>query len=309
MADSSAARESAPIVVFAYKRATHLGRCLESLAANPEATNSVLYVFCDGPRSEADRAAVDAVGRVVDGIKGFKDVFVVRRTANMGLAASVIAGVGQVLQAHDRVIVVEDDLVLSPHFLQFMNGSLEMYAGDERVASIHGYCYPVDNPLPETFFLRGADCWGWATWRRGWAHFREDGASLLAELKHLGLTKAFDLDGAYPFTQMLADQVAGRNSSWAVRWHASCFLENLLTLYPGRSLVQNIGNDASGTHSKATERFNVDVAGGPIPLCRIALQQDESARQAFVRSLKGALATRLKRALRGLVNAVRGAGS
>jgi hypothetical protein len=298
----------APIVVFAYKRATHLARCLASLAANPEAGSSVLYIYCDGPRSEADRLAVEEVGRVVQGISGFKEVVAVRRAANMGLAASVIAGVRQVLEAHERVIVVEDDLVLSPHFLRYMNDALELYADDDRVASIHGYCYPVDVPLPETFFLRGADCWGWATWRRGWAHFREDGAALLDELRRSGQAKAFDMDGAYPFTRMLADQVAGRNSSWAVRWHASCFLANLLTLYPGRSLVKNIGNDASGTHSKATGQYDVDVEGGPVHLRPVPLEPDEAARQAFVRALRGPLPTRMKRALRSLFDAVRGEG-
>lgn len=299
----------APIAVFAFNRPGHLASCIASLAANPEARGSHLHVFCDGPRSAADLAGVGRVREVVKGISGFAAVTTVYRDENRGLAASIIDGVGQVLGAHDRVIVVEDDLLLSPHFLKYMNESLERYAANDRVASIHGYCYPVDRPLPETFFLRGADCWGWATWRRGWVHFRPDGATLLAELRKLGLTRAFDLDGAYPFTQMLADQVAGRNNSWAVRWHASCFLDELLTLYPGRSLVQNIGNDASGTHSKATGRFDVDVARGPIHLQDIPIEQDEAARQAFIRTLKGSPVTRLKRVLRGLVNAVRGAES
>ena len=134
------------------------------------------------------------------------------------------------------------------HFLRFMNDGLDRYADDERVASIHAYIYPLARPAPETFFLRGADCWGWATWRRAWEHFNPDGKTLLQQLEAHGLTRAFDFDGTAAFTEMLENQIRGLNNSWAIRWHAACFLDGLLTLYPGRSLVHNIGNDGSGTH-------------------------------------------------------------
>ena len=128
----------------------------------------------------------------------------------------------------DKVIVLEDDLVTSPHFLQYMNDGLGIYERDDRVISIHGYSYPVHGKLPETFFLRGADCLGWATWKRGWDLFEDDGQRLLNELERRNLTRSFDFDGSYPYTQMLRDQIAGSNSSWAVRWYASAFLRDKL---------------------------------------------------------------------------------
>jgi hypothetical protein len=202
------------------------------------------------------------------------------------LAASIIRGVGEQLSTSDRVIVVEDDLVVSPHFLRYMNDGLSVYADEKQVASIHGYSYPIGNALPETFFLRGADCWGWATWRRAWDLFRPNGATLLAELRARNLTKRFDLDGTFAFTRMLEDQAAGRNDSWAVRWHASCFLENRLTLYPGRSLVHNIGNDASGTHASRSGIFGAEVAGEPVQVLPQPALESEVARAAIVRYLR-----------------------
>lgn len=275
----------APIVLFAYARLDHLQQTIESLKKNPEAAASALYVYCDGPRSEQVRLKTDAVKAYVDSLQGFASITRVYRDANMGLARSIISGVSEVLNRHDSVIVMEDDLVVSAHFLKYMNEGLQIYRGEERVASIHGYCYPVGQDLPETFFLRGADCWGWATWSRAWQNFEPDGQKLLDALKQERLARAFDLDGAYPYTRMLANQVAGKNDSWAVRWHASCFLKNMLTLYPGRSLVDNIGTDDSGTHCSATDDFSQTVAHSPVHVHAIAMAEDEFAKRSFARFL------------------------
>jgi hypothetical protein len=290
-----------PVALFAYARPDHLRRTVASLLRNPEAGQTALYVFCDAAKSSGQQPAVDAVRRYVDSITGFASVTIVRQPKNLGLAQSIISGVSSTLEHHESVIVLEDDLVVSPYFLSFMRDGLDTYVNDPSVASIHGYRYPVRELLPETFFLRGADCWGWATWRRAWRHFRADGQGLLTELRDRRLTRSFDLDGCYPFTQMLADQVGGRNDSWAIRWHASCYLSDMLTLYPGRSLVVNIGQDSSGTHSKSTIAFDGDLAERAVVVARIPLIASNAAREAFKRFLRPSLARRVGRALRRIV--------
>jgi hypothetical protein len=194
--------------------------------------------------------------------------------------------VTSVCNEYGRAIVLEDDLVTSRWFLTYMNSALDLYADDPRVASIHGYCYPVTQTLPETFFLRGADCWGWATWSRAWRTFEPDGARLLEALSERKLLRAFDLDGNYAFSEMLRRQIAGKNDSWAVRWHASCFLADMLTLYPGRSLIQNIGNDSSGTHCEQSDEYMAEVSDAPVAMRRIDIEPSELARQAFARFLR-----------------------
>lgn len=289
---------AAPLALFAFNRPDHLTRCLEALRRNPEAACSALHLFCDGARHAGDQPGVEAVRRIARGVSGFASVTVVEQPENRGLAGSVIEGVGSLLALHERLIVLEDDLEVSAHFLAYMNDALALYDDAPSVASVHGYIYPIDAPVPETFFLRGADCWGWATWARAWQVFNPDGADLLRQLRTRHLTHAFDLDGAYPYTRMLEDQVAGRNASWAVRWHASCFLKDMLTLYPGRSLVQNIGNDASGTHCAATDRFTVEAGGQAVRVERIPLIEDAQAREAFARFLRAPLRDRLTGPLR-----------
>jgi len=300
------ASDPAPIALFAYRRPEHLRRTVESLRANPEAAQTRLVVFCDAAGRPEHEDGVAAVRAHLERLEGFAAVEIVHRPRNLGLAGNIIDGVGRLVEQCGRVIVVEDDLLVSPHFLRFMNDGLSLYAQEPRVASIHGYTYPVAQSLPETFFLRGADCWGWATWRRAWQHFRLDGAALLAELKDQGLLADFDLDGSYAYSRMLRDQIAGRNDSWAVRWHAACYLDNLLTLYPGRSLVHNIGNDASGTHGEDRDVYTQLPTPEPIAVSPLPLQPSDEARSAFVqyfRSLKPGPVQRLGRALRRLTRA------
>ena len=275
--------KTAPIALFAYARKEHLHQSVQSLLLNPQSVLSSLYVFCDGPATEKIKRQTEEVRAYVDVIQGFKSVTRIYSDANLGLARSIINGVSYVLERHGCVIVMEDDLVVSPHFLSYMNQGLQMYADEPRVASIHGYCYPVDKKLPETFFLRGADCWGWATWQHAWRHFESDGQALLDRLNASNLINEFDYDGAYSYSGMLRNQIVGKNSSWAIRWHASCFLRNLLTLYPAQSLVNNIGNDGSGTHSSPTHAFDQITSTNPVFLKSISVVESKFARDVFVR--------------------------
>jgi FkbM family methyltransferase len=280
----TAVSSPAPIALFAYRRPDHLARTLAALAANPEASASSLSIFCDAARDEAAAAAVERVRELAAASTGFAAVEVVLRPTNFGLARNITEGVSSLLASHDRVIVLEDDIVVSPHFLRFMNEALDLYADDSQVGSVTGYCYPVDAGLPETFFLKGADCWGWGTWRDRWRSFDRDGARLLREIDRRDLAHRFDFDGTMAYRAMLLDQIAGRNDSWAVRWHASCFLRGQHILYPGKSLVLNIGNDGTGTHSlETTSLFDGELAAAPIRLERQEAVECEMAREAFKR--------------------------
>ena len=152
----------------------------------------------------------------IKNINGFKRVTIIEREKNWGLANSIIDGVTKIVNEYGKIIVLEDDLVTSPYFLKFMNEALEIYNDEPNVASIHGYIYPIVN-LPETFFIKGADCWGWATWKEKWSIFEADGKKLLDELQNRKLQNEADFNGSYGFTQMLKDQIDGKNNSWAVR--------------------------------------------------------------------------------------------
>jgi hypothetical protein len=275
--------DPAPVALFAFRRPLHLEKVVESLRANPEAPHTDLVVFSDAPRNRSQQDEVEKVRSYARGIEGFRSVRVVERDVNFGLAKSIIAGVAEILEDRESVIVLEDDLVVAPTFLAYMNEGLERYREDPRVASIHGYRLPMDDAPERSYFLRGADCWGWATWRRAWAVFEVDGSKLLELLEASGEALRFDFDGAYAYIGMLKDQIAGRNDSWAVRWYASAFLERKLTLHPARSLVSNIGIDGSGTHSGTTRRFDASVSASPVRDWPREVTEDQELRDAMIR--------------------------
>lgn len=298
---------NAPITLFAYARPDHTRLTIVSLLSNAQASDHDLIVFSDAARTPNKGAAVDEVRAYLSTVSGFRSVTIHHRPHNFGLAKSIISGVTQVLTEHECVIVLEDDMVTSPHFLAYMNDALYHFADDERVISIHGHVYPVQQSLPEAFFLPGADCWGWATWRRGWRLFNPDGKALLDELKRRDLVGAFDFNGAYGFSQMLVGQIEGTNDSWAVRWYASAFLAGKLTLYPGRSLVHNIGNDDSGTHCGTDTRYDAELSATPISLNGLEVAASVLGRstfESFFRKSQGNLVSKLRRRIKKVFSKV-----
>lgn len=254
-----------PIVIFAYNRPDHLRSCLDALGRNPEAKRSPIRIIVDGARGVEDSQSVLATVDIARRHSPSSKTTVVARERNLGLAGSIIDGVTKALNEWGTVIVIEDDLLVAPGFLGFMNASLTIYRCESTVVSVHGYVPPLSRALDQNFFLPGADCWGWATWRRGWAVFEPDGSKLLRELREKNLRREFNYGDNFPFFEMLEDQVAGKNDSWAIRWQASAFLAEKLTYHPAESLVENIGFDGTGTHGGASNRWDTAVGTAPPP--------------------------------------------
>jgi hypothetical protein len=237
-----------PILLFVYNRLEHARRAVESLQSNNLATESPLFIYSDGAKNEESRSEVNNVRNFVHTISGFAEINIIERSENWGLARNIIDGVTTQVNRFGRVIVVEDDLVVAPHFLQFMNDALDTYADEPRVGHIQACDFTKDDSLPDTFLIKWTGSWGWATWDRAWKMFNPDGRYLLQQIEQRGLARKFDFDGKYGFTRMLRRQTEGKNNSWAIRWNASLFLNDILSLNVGRSLVQNEGFDGSGTN-------------------------------------------------------------
>jgi len=262
MFSEGARMRPAPIAVFAYNRPQHLSRALSALQANALAPESKLYIFSDGPKGPDDIPAVEEVRKVITRVAGFADVSVQEQTENLGLAQSIINGVTELSDLYGRVIVLEDDLLVAPGFLTFMNQALEHYADVPAVMQVSGYMFPIPQALElgDVFLSRKPASWGWATWKRAWSHFRHDSHELLSQLRRAERKWEFDIDGTYPYFEMLEQHAAAKMDVWGVRWYASMFLQKGLCLYPTQSLVSNIGMDGSGTHCDPTTIFDVRLS-------------------------------------------------
>lgn len=276
----------APIALFVYNRLGHTEQTVASLRNNYLSKESELFIFSDGPKDKKAEEGVLKVREYIKGITGFRKVAIIQRDHNLGLSQSIITGVTELVAQYGKVIVLEDDIVTSPYFLNFMNAGLLEYENEDKVISVCGYMYPIGIKDGDTLFLTLADCWGWATWKRGWDLFVADGRQLYNNLKARKLLRKFNLDGSFDYVRMLKAQIKNSNDIWDVCWYASALLNRKLFLYPWKSLTMNIGIDGSGTNRGVVDYFRTELVNEPITVRDIPILEDKHAMMEVGRYLR-----------------------
>ena len=250
----------APVVIFAFNRKAHLEKLVKSLLLNREASETLLFVFCDGQKLPKD-SKVEETQDFVKEISGFKSVKKVFRKENIGLARNIISGLNEVFSEYDRAIVLEDDLIVAPGFLDYMNKALDFYA-DKKVFSIAGYTPKIQ--LPENYafstypVMRNCS-WGWATWKDRWQKVDfevSDFSTFIADKKQ---REKFNEAGS-DLWAMLLKQQKGEINSWSIRFCYSGFKAEMPTMYPTKSFVMNNGADGTGTHVGQTKKYDTEIA-------------------------------------------------
>ncbi len=249
------------IALFAYNRPHHLEECISGLHKNAESSRTTLYCFLDGPRDGVDILLVEEVRRIASrATSGFLKVHIVERDHHWGLSGNIIDGITQVLKRHEQVVVVEDDLVVSPTFLRYMNRALDLYRSAPGVFSISGYNYPqrvfrIPAGYPyDAFFVSRHMCWGWGTWRDRWEKADWQIRDYASLSKNESWKRSFRESGL-DLPGMLDAQMHGQVDSWAIRWTYTQFIHNAVCLVPVESLVNNMGADGSGIHMRFSARY------------------------------------------------------
>ncbi len=251
---------NAPIALFVYNRPGHTRRVLENLKNNELASESTLYIFCDGPRlgaTDAELKKINEVREIAQSEKWCKEVIVRAENANKGVNNSIIDGITEIVNIHSKIIVVEDDILTSKYFLKFMNDALNKYENEEKIMAVSGYWFPVNTGRMHPFFLCTGVGWGWGTWARAWNKYTRDIDYLISEIDKNDLVRKFNRDDSYDFFGLLKAHKEGLVSGWDVAWYATIFLCDGIALFPPQSYTINIGVDGSGTHfSSATNQFS-----------------------------------------------------
>ena len=238
-----------PIAVFVYKRPDHARMLLESLAGCDRLNECEVNIYCDGPKSVDDQLGVKATRDVVHHLSAALDARIIERETNLGLARSIVSGVSELCDQYGRVIVVEDDFVLSKSFIDYMLEGLGRYADDQNVYQISGYMFPVQHrSKPDAFFVPLTTTWGWGTWARAWRVFDWNVADALDRLQDAKLRRQFDLDDSYPYSAILEKRLRNENDSWGILFWWAVFSRGGLVLHPRESLLQVGGFDGTGTH-------------------------------------------------------------
>lgn len=263
----------APVAIFAYNRQHRLQAMVESLRRCEGFDRSPLIIFVDGPKRGTDRAAVEQVREYVLSLT-LPNLHTVISETNKGLRTSISSGVTQVIAKHGRVIVLEDDLVLSPIALTYFNNALDHYSNDPRVWSVSGYISDVPQlrDFPRALILPYAHSWGWATWGRAWRHFDLNARPRNENLQAASFRQAMDMNGFYPFRDMLQHSLSGRVNSWYAHWLYTIFRNGGRSIFPPRRILDNYGINA-GTHGGGLNPHERLVKRPPL-LERIPLFED-----------------------------------
>ena len=242
---------------------------VSALQRNIGAEATSVYVFLDGARAgdQAQAAAVAEVRNYAQTIDGFGAVELIAAEQNLGLGQSIIRGVSHVIDLHERVIVLEDDIVTAPSTLDYFRFMLDHYQDEPTVFSISAYSHPPSlMPLPadyawEVYFIRRMMCWGWATWADRWRQadwemrdfetFKNSPAQVSNYVEQIGADSLRTLERC----------VAGELDVWACRWVYAHFKHQALCACPAQSLVNNIGLDGSGANSGREPQFYNELSG------------------------------------------------
>jgi hypothetical protein len=275
----------APIVLFVYARPEHTRQCLESLMANDLAAESELFIHADGPKKDAPGQILEKIAAVREVIRARPwcgRVHFIEPAENRTMPVALVETVTRIVNQFGKIIVLEDDLVVSKGFLKYMNDGLELYADRKEVFGVEGYLYPIRKRCPETFFLPFTATWGWGTWARAWSYFNPSAEALLSMISK-GERYRFNLNNSYDIHGMLVKCTTGSWKYWDVRWYASVFVHKGMCLYPKKSLVRNIGHDNSGMHCLQDDGYLYQEIADGVQVAVQEIEENAGVRRSVIR--------------------------
>ncbi|HAS8420419.1 TPA: hypothetical protein I7738_20035 [Vibrio vulnificus] len=298
-------KELAPVIVFVYSRVDHAKATLEALNKNIGAQKTNVYVFSDSPKSEKDISDVKEVRKYLNETKFcFAKFDIIQREENFGLARNIIFGVTEIVKKYGKVIVLEDDIVTSEFFLNYMNDALLKYENVDEVISISACTYPVGDLIEEqdTYLLRIPLCWGWATWSTSWSYFKKDLDEVALIDKNM--INYINFDGANDYFKQAVLNVKGKLNTWFIFWYIASVKNKKLTLFPRYSLVKNIGHDGSGENCGKTDSYQTEIVNNPVRIEDIPLVESKyavDAHKKYFRSINPPIFIKFKnRIIRGI---------
>jgi len=236
-----------PLVISAYNRPASLKRLLDSVTKGVYSGQVKLIISIDG----GDNSDVLSIAENFRWVHGEKEI--IHHKTNIGLRNHILS-LGDLTLKYDGVILIEDDLYVSPYFYEYAIEAMEFYNEDDIIAgiSLYSHRYNETARLPFTplsddsdvFFLQIASSWGQAWTRKQWARFRDwysKPDSLLINEK----------------TILPNDVLTWPETSWKKYFIKYMVENNLFFVYPQISYTTNFGD--RGIHHEGTDIFQVPL--------------------------------------------------
>lgn len=249
-----------PIVIFCFNRLDTLKELINGLLDNKETPFSHFIFFIDGPRHDLEQRKVSLVTEFVKSLNIGISKEIISREKNLGLAQNIFDGLNIVFKKFEAAIILEDDLLISKYYLEYMNSALNKYANNHNVYSINGANYHIPFiPKKNTSIIikRALGCsMGWATWARVWRKYELNPINDIEDLK-----SNFLLRLKYNYFGVM-DRARGMISlkdgirTWDFQFAWLIFKDNACVVIPDRRMLKHIGWDSGTNAYPGIERVN-----------------------------------------------------
>ena len=248
-----------PVVMISYNRPDLVKLTMENVALADSVGGRDIVMFIDGPRNDADVVKQDEIYRTVAAYQSrLPRLEIVRREHNYGCRGNIVDAISSVLNRIGRVIVIEDDILVSRTFLRYMDEALEYYEGDERIWAVNAYQNPyfkVPKNYPYDLYLNPVNmCWGWGTWKDRWDGVDFDLRDWPKDRKDGELISRLNKAGRY-IIPLLDAQYEGRLKTWDIQCTYHVVKHGFKCVEPVYQLSKNIGFGPGGEHCAASMPF------------------------------------------------------
>ncbi len=274
---------AAPVLITVYTRFNHLKSCVESLQKNDLASETDLFIASDAPFKPSHQEAVQEIRAFVRSITGFKSVHLFAWEANLGSSESIRRARMTIYETYDSQIFMEDDNIVSPLFLRYMNDALERYRSTPEVFAICGFNANVGIPVDYTFdayFMNVISANGWATWKEKYFFFLEN--YKLPDFK----SKRFkDYSKHLEKSANNLRRMAKQGASWGdTKITHYMYEQNMVCLMPCKSLVYNTGWDGTGEHCGKDESYLTLEINSTNPILRFP--SDTTIHEGWLKTIR-----------------------
>ena len=247
-------RNIAPLVIFSFNRPNKIKKLFKSLKKNRLSKFSKIYIFQDNFKLKKDRKNIEQNIRFFNSLKGFKKIKFILRKKNYGFYKNFYGGLNYFFKYEKKGIILEDDLIVSKYFLNYMNEALNKYEANKKLWHISGWNYDIKiQNKHDAYFGKHISSWGWATWRDRFLKYEKKPKKLL-KWTHKQIKK-FNLNDSYNFYSQIIRNNTGALDTFGIFWYATIFKNNGFTLFPKKSLVINNGVGKDATHTKKIDVF------------------------------------------------------
>ena len=246
------------LCILAHSRVKHLRKTVNAVLKYKNFKDKI-YIFVDNFSHDdllEKKEQCKIVQSYLNKIKSNK-IIIIKSKTKIGPRKNWYRAYEYMFKIFNKVIVLEDDIVIKKNFLPFMKYYLNKFEKSNEIISITGFATPVNLPNNykyDCYLSNRSMSWSKATWKRVWKQFKK------IKLQHHKITQnkknleLLSCAGQDLVRTIKLDQF-GFVNSFQVWWIWNIVRRNGLCINPVENLVNNIGFDGSGYHMNKREKF------------------------------------------------------